>query len=255
MTCLEVRAKLAEYALAQLARVEANEVDRHLAWCTGCRKEAGELLEGATAVAYTLVPAEPRMGLEDRVVDRITTAAGTGRRHRRGSNRTVRVLASVTVAAVLAATGAVGWAVAERRHAQTVTETARNESSTIKQFQQLVNAFKGGTQGTARLLPLGGATANQAWSGDAIVFSSPQTSDFFLVEAVLPRLETGSYLARLTDRRGNVISGGPLSLTDKGEYLFVDRSGSNLSNGTVAAVLNPKGKAVLVGTVEHSSAT
>src|SRR5439155_5900137 len=107
MTCLEVRAKLAEYALAQLARVEANEVDRHLAWCTGCRKEAGERLEGATAVAYTLVPAEPRMGLEDRVVDRITTAAGTGRRHRRGSNRTVRVLASVTVAAVLAATGAV----------------------------------------------------------------------------------------------------------------------------------------------------
>src|SRR5436190_20219424 len=60
VTCLEVRERLTEYALGLLTKVDASEVERHLEWCAGCRKESAELEEGAARMALALPVIDPQ---------------------------------------------------------------------------------------------------------------------------------------------------------------------------------------------------
>ncbi|MBA3690563.1 MAG: zf-HC2 domain-containing protein, partial [Actinobacteria bacterium] len=68
MTCLEVRDRLVERSLGALPVEDVREVDRHVAWCAGCRKEAAELDRAAATFALTLAPQMPPPELEERVV-------------------------------------------------------------------------------------------------------------------------------------------------------------------------------------------
>ena len=61
MTCLQVRDRLTDFALGLLTTPEATEVERHLAWCPGCRREAAELHEGAVQMALALPPSSLRL--------------------------------------------------------------------------------------------------------------------------------------------------------------------------------------------------
>ncbi|MFB3739371.1 MAG: anti-sigma factor, partial [Candidatus Velamenicoccus archaeovorus] len=74
MSCLEVREQLPEFAVGVLPPAERAEVERHLAWCAGCRKEAGELGAAAATFAFTLPQTEPPAGLADRIVAAIRRA-------------------------------------------------------------------------------------------------------------------------------------------------------------------------------------
>ena len=51
MICVAVRELLAELAVGVLTSGERDEVERHLRWCAGCRKEAAELGQAAAIVA------------------------------------------------------------------------------------------------------------------------------------------------------------------------------------------------------------
>ena len=68
MNCTTVRDRLAEHTLGALTQRDAQPVDRHLAWCAACRKEAGELQQASATLAFTLVPDDPPGELADRVV-------------------------------------------------------------------------------------------------------------------------------------------------------------------------------------------
>jgi hypothetical protein len=94
--CMQLRGRLAEHAVSTLPEKERRELDRHLEWCAGCRKEARELQEGAATAGLSLAPVDPPAHLEDRVVSSIRNAVpgGSGRRRRMGL-RSVTVVAAV----------------------------------------------------------------------------------------------------------------------------------------------------------------
>jgi anti-sigma-K factor RskA len=130
VTCLEVRDRLAEFALGVLPRADAADVERHLEWCTGCRREAGDLQSGLALVAESLPPEEPPASLETRVVNRVVTTSRPSSRGRRGrARRSVLALAAALMAALIVAVGAVGWAVAERGRIQSFEETAAQQAA------------------------------------------------------------------------------------------------------------------------------
>ena len=89
MTCLEVRELLPEHAIGVLGELEHERIQRHLQTCAGCRKEAGDLVQAASTLAFALAPAPMPDSLGDRVVAGVRRAAdapGTGaERERRRS--------------------------------------------------------------------------------------------------------------------------------------------------------------------------
>ena len=105
MNCTAVRDRLTERALGAVPADDAQALDRHLAWCAACRKEAGELDRAATTFAFALAPAEPPADLEDRVVANVQEVAA--KRLPQGARRG-RLAVALAVAGMLAVSG-LGW--------------------------------------------------------------------------------------------------------------------------------------------------
>ena len=59
VNCIAVRELLPEHALG-VADGDADAVERHLAWCAACRKEARDLHRAAASFAFVLAPAVRR---------------------------------------------------------------------------------------------------------------------------------------------------------------------------------------------------
>jgi hypothetical protein len=195
MDCPAVREVLPEHVLGTLGEPVRTEVERHLAWCAGCRKEAEELAEGLAGLAMALPPAEPPPELEERVV---ASLSGRGRRPRRAS-----VALIVAAAVAIGSLGLAGAMAARLRSLQDQAETARSRADrTAEQFESLVQELDGrGTVWVAELGSRGGRGG-----GQALVYDSPRVGDFALViVGGLPE-GGGPYQASLTT------SGGPMSI-------------------------------------------
>src|SRR6185503_11039295 len=100
MTCMEVRERLTEHAVGVLSKPDAREVERHLEWCAGCRKEASELFDGAASMAFALPMSNPPSSLEGRIVERFRMSTGKAPAPPRGR---LWVLAAATLTAALLA--------------------------------------------------------------------------------------------------------------------------------------------------------
>lgn len=59
MNCPAVRDRLPEHALGVVDHHDATAIERHLAWCAACRKEARDLERAAATMAFALAPAYP----------------------------------------------------------------------------------------------------------------------------------------------------------------------------------------------------
>jgi Putative zinc-finger len=244
VTCYEVRERLTEQSLGVLSRTDAREVERHLEWCPGCRREAGELAEGATAVALSLPPAEPPSSLEGRIVERFRMASGRAPLPRRGR---VWVLIAAVLAASIAMSGTTGWVIAKQGTETLQEKVERAQRQTADLSGLISDLNKNGHTLTATLEPPDGGLG----FGNAVIFSAPQIDDFVFVDIpVLPQTK-GTYVLQLVDGR-QAINAGQLS-SAAGDRLVLLRWFPEVNLGgvvTVTVIDSETGDVVLTGTVQ-----
>jgi anti-sigma factor RsiW len=249
MNCLEVREHLTEYSLGMLGADEARRIERHLEWCEGCRREGAELQEGLMPLAASLPQVDPPLQLEERIVTRVLEATG---RWKTTSRRGVRALVASTLAAVMVALGALGWGVAERQKAVDVKLQAADQLAQARRIVRVLQSV-GATPYFAALRP---TSQSSEASGTVLVYSGREVEDFVLAQLVLPPGKGSEYSFQLTDRIGEVLSGGKLTKTNNANtWIFLDRTERNLSRGIGVLVLDSSGSAVLTGVMKPAPAS
>jgi hypothetical protein len=240
--CAEVRELLPEHVLGTLDPAERARVDAHLAWCAGCRKEAGELAEGAVALALGLPAVDLPPDLEDRVV-----ASIRGRRVAQARRRRIGPIA-VGVAAVVAS-ASIGWGIglAGRARPPDPGRSARDATQALENFQDfLVYVGGGGTVETASLRPVGGGAAG----GRATLYDSAEEEGDFLVVVVggLPA-SRGPYTVMLRSGGATMVAGN-LEQLEAGQMGAIRQFAAQVSGFDAVVVEDATGRRVLAGTFQ-----
>ena len=210
MTCLEVRELLPEHAIGVLGELEHERIQRHLQTCAGCRKEAGDLGQAASTLAFALAPAPVPEGLGDRVVARVRRAAGAPGTRRRARTATVALVAAALVFASLG-WGAVMAGRAER-FADRAAQAQREQAVAIEHFQQVLgNVIPArGLRPTTRRTSVSSPRSPPGTGGGfALQLVSPRILDFVMV--IVNGLDDPSVLplrVQLVNDRGRVLRAG-----------------------------------------------
>ncbi|HYH28455.1 MAG TPA: anti-sigma factor [Actinomycetota bacterium] len=179
MDCPAIREHLPEFTLGTLDAETARRVERHLAWCAGCRTEALELAEGASLLGHALPPAQPPSRLEARVSGLIGSLAERARRPRRRR----RLVAAGVLAASLSLVGALGWAVAMTERAEDAEVAATTATRRAEEFEALVaEILRDAPDGNVRSADLLRVTEAPG-GGRVIVSDSPGGYDWILIVA------------------------------------------------------------------------
>ena len=105
MNCPAVRDLLPEHALSTLGPRERVGVQRHLAWCAACRKEAAGLEEAGAIFGFAAAPAQPPPELEERIVGAVHARSAKENLTR----RRVRFLGTAATLAAVVALAGLGW--------------------------------------------------------------------------------------------------------------------------------------------------
>ncbi len=251
MNCLAVRDQLAEQALGALPSSEATGVERHLAWCAACRREAEDLQRAAATFALTLAPSDPPDDLRDRVVDAVRSSAGGGSR----PARRARSGGALVVAAMVAVSG-LGWGAVMAGRAERFRERADeaiaqgNEASerfagliASPPFQDPENRVFMGT-----LSPTSGVGG-----GAAITLISPSIIDLAIVTVSgLPPARAAAlpYTVTIADEAGNVLSVGKIKELDAdGGARLARNFNRDLLGFTQVLVRDASGRIVMKGSV------
>lgn len=237
MTCLEVRERLTEHALGLLAKVDASEVERHLEWCAGCRKESAELEEGAARMALALPVSQPSASLESRVVDRLRAASG---RMPAGQKRRGRL---VTVALVaLLAMAATGWAIAERGQVQTLKEQVSAKQAQLNAFARALESFQGrGRTLKANLAPAPGGRGG----GSAVIASAPGVTDSIFIDVLLPGAK-GPFRFQIVNKQA-ALKAIELEKAAGANWIRYWRTDKDLSGAVTITVLDGNSRTILSG--------
>ena len=182
MNCTVVRDRLTERALGAVPADDGLALDRHLAWCAACRKEAGELDRAAATFAFALAPAEPAPDLEDRVVENVQAAAA--RSQPLGARRG-RLAVTLAVAAMLAVSG-LGWgAVMAGRAArfEDLSKAARErQQAAVDAFRKILESPEFTDPGNEVFIgTLATDTRGGTAAGSALTLVSPTIPDVAIV--------------------------------------------------------------------------
>jgi hypothetical protein len=253
VNCAAVRDRLTERALGGLLVADEPAVDRHLAWCAACRKEASELSRAATTLVFALAPVEPPADLEDRLVDEVHRAVTKGRPiPRRG-----RLAVALAVAAMVAVSG-LGWGAvmagrAARFAATAETQRQRTADATAR-FSRLISSSEFNDPGNQVFLGmLAAATRETGAAGSALTLISPGTRDvaIVMVNGFRPS-QTRALPLRvyLVSEQGGALRVGRIAALDSGgDAIVVRRFGVDLSGYGWIEVRDRSGAVVLRGHV------
>ena len=252
MNCVAVRDRLTERALGTLRGSEGQAIDRHLAWCAACRKEAGELDRAAATLAFALTPGEPAPELEDHVVAEVHGAAAKGR----GVPRRGRLAVALAVAAMVAISG-LGWGAVMAGRAARFAETARVQrqrtADALARFSDFINSAEFNDPGNQ--VYIGSlATSQRAGTagGTALTLVSPGTSDVAIVMVNGLRVPAAALPLHvdLVAERGLRLAVGRISGLDaSGNAIVFHRFELDLSRYRGVEVKDRHGNVVLEGAV------
>jgi hypothetical protein len=256
VNCVAVRDQLPELAVGVLPPEERVALERHLQWCAGCRKEAGELGQAAATVAFALPSAPLPPALEDRVVVGVGKAAARPRTGR----RTRTTIAAIIAAAI--AVASLGWGAVMAGRAQRFAERAaqaeQDRLQALDQFQQFVDTlpFQPRADET-HLGQLAPTLAIRRGGGAVLQLVSPTRLDFVMViVSGLPRDPSlAPYRVMLKDAEGRVLRGGTIAELDAdgGGQAFREFQNTDLAGFTTVLVRDASGRLVLKGTVDQST--
>jgi predicted anti-sigma-YlaC factor YlaD len=258
VNCTAVRDRLTERALGAVPADDAQALDRHLAWCAACRKEAGELDRAATTFAFALAPADPPADLADRVVANVQEVAA--KRLPQGARRG-RLAVALAVAGVIAVSG-LGWGAVMAGKAARFEDLSKVQKqktqAALDAFRKIVAQPEFNDPGNEVYLgTLASDTAGATAGGSALTLASPSTPDVAIVmvngfdltayEGALP------FRVFLTAERGKTLRvGKKIKVLDSGGGAIVSAQFElDLSRYTGVEVLDKDGNVVLYGSVSR----
>ena len=248
MNCPAVRDRLPEHALGVADHHDVHAIERHLAWCAACRKEARDLERAAATLAFAPAPAAPPRELEERIVaaarrDRPSppmTKPGRGRR-----------FGVVLVAAALTIAGLGAGAVLGRRDAPPPgkpSTQAQQQDAAFERFQRIIQSAGPDTKAAVGLLTPSGKVP---WRGAALVIVSPSGDDQVVVTVDgLPRAR-GPYRIALTDGHGHAVPVAVVRHLDKEGGAMKGRvMARDLTDYVRVVVTDARGRTVLTGVLD-----
>lgn len=253
MSCAEVRDRLTERALGGLPPADGQAVDRHLAWCAACRKEAGELDRAAATLAFAAAPTEPARELEDVVVEEVREVATK----RRPVPHRGRSAVAFAVAAMMAVS-ALGWGAVmagrAARFADSAAQEKRKTATAVARFSDFISSSEFNDPGNQVFVgTLATSTRGGAAGGSALTLVSPAASDIaiVMVNGLRPARDGALPLrVLLMSERGRTLKVGRIAALDSGgNAIVVRRFDIDLSRYTGIEVRDRNGVTVLQGSV------
>ncbi len=258
MNCIAVRDRLTERALGAVPTDDALALDRHLAWCAACRKEAGELDRAAATFAFALAPGEPAPDLEDRVVENVQAIAA---KQRPPGARRGRLAVTLAVAGMLAVSG-LGWGAVMAGRAARFEDLSKvaqkKQQDATAEFQRILASSEFNDPGNEVFLgTLASDTRAATAAGSALTLVSPSTADIaivmvngFDVTAAKDALPFRVFLTAEGGRRLRV--GKKIKALDSGGGAIVSAQFDlDLSRYTGVEVVDKDGNVVLHGSVSR----
>ena len=156
----------------------------------------------------------------------------------------MRALAAATIAAALLAFGSIGWGVAQRQRAQSITVLAHQRIENIDELKRVIGSI-GGQPFQPQLIPVAGIES----SGTAIIVSASGANSFVAVD-VLPLISNhGPYVVQLIDRSGRVFSMGRLQLGTSGDLVSLQFTDQDLSRALSVTIIDNHSNVVMTGKV------
>jgi len=255
VNCPAVRDRLSEHALGVVDHHDATAIERHLAWCAACRKEARDLERAAATMAFALAPASPSAELGERVVDavrRVSAPAGAPRPPRRRGRRAGVVLVAAAILFAGLGLGAVlGHRPGQPEDPQAVATQQQEEAT---KFQLAIeSAIESATAADPGIRAEVGTLAPKSRvdaSGAALSLVSASADDQVVVWVNSLPAKRVPYLVFLVDPRGNAFEVARINRLDQGGGAMVARvAARNLSRFDRMIVRDAAGHIVLSGTL------
>jgi len=254
VNCVAVRELLPEAALGVVDPERRASLDRHIAWCAACRKEARDLERAAATMAFTLAPADLPPELEDRVAQVVHEAhrATRGIPRRRGRSVAILLAASLGLSAI-------GLGAVAARHASRDAQVILQENRTrgaLAAFQDAILQSEFFDPDAEAMLGMLVSPPGGRGSGSAMAVMAPSVDDQAIVLVIgLPeRTRLLPYRVTLTAGRGLVLTVGEIYALDTGGGATIARVfDSDLRGFTHVVVRDASGHVALRGTLDASA--
>jgi len=255
VNCPAVRDRLPEHALGVADLHDVHAIERHLAWCAACRKEARDLERAAATLAFAPAPAAPPRELEERIVAAVRRDHPSPPITKLGRRRGRR-FGVVLVAAALMIAGLGAGAVLGRRDAPPADKPstqAQQQDSAFERFRRIIQSAGPDTKAAVGLLTPSGKVP---WRGAALVIVSPSGDDQVVVTVDgLPRAR-GPYRIAITDGHGHAVPVGVIRRLDKEGGAMKGRViARDLTEYVRVVVTDAGGRTVLTGVLDPAPPT